>query len=198
MNFDLTDEQQMLNDSLRRFVTNEYSFEKRSTFIESGKGTDPNTWSALADMGLLAFTYLLTVKNVHAWTRPPHWRTVLWAGGGGAFVGYALYVYRRDHAIFSLIFTAQCLLAGPLAFDAGKALAVPRGPRAKLRVVARGRQPLERLDETIDEYVRILSDILGRRCDADGCLVVTVEWKPATVPEGDALQMSLSLLHDRS
>ena len=39
MNFDLTDEQQMLNDSLRRFVTNEYSFEKRSTFIESGKGT---------------------------------------------------------------------------------------------------------------------------------------------------------------
>ena len=57
MNFDLTDEQQMLNDSLRRFVTNEYSFEKRSTFIESGNGTDPNTWAALADMGLLAFTF---------------------------------------------------------------------------------------------------------------------------------------------
>jgi len=78
-------------------------------------------------MGLLAFTYLLTVKDVHAWTRPPHWRTVLWAGGGGAFAGYGVYVYRRDHAIFSLIFTAQCLLAGLLAFDAGKALAVPRG-----------------------------------------------------------------------
>ena len=57
MNFDLTDEQQMLNDSLRRFVTNEYSLEKRSTFIESGNGTDPNTWAALADMGLLAFTF---------------------------------------------------------------------------------------------------------------------------------------------
>ena len=57
MNFDLTDEQQMLNDSLRRFVTNEYSFEKRSTFIDAGKGSDPQTWSALADMGLLAFTF---------------------------------------------------------------------------------------------------------------------------------------------
>ena len=78
-------------------------------------------------MGLLAFTYLLTVKDVHAWTRPPHWRSVLWAGGGGAFAGYGVYVYRRDHAIFSLIFTAQCLLAGLLAVDAGKALAVPRG-----------------------------------------------------------------------
>jgi alkylation response protein AidB-like acyl-CoA dehydrogenase len=57
MNFDLTDEQQMLNDSLRRFVTNEYSFEKRGTIIESGQGSHPETWSALADMGLLAFTF---------------------------------------------------------------------------------------------------------------------------------------------
>lgn len=95
------------------------------------------------------------------------------------------------------LFCVLCVCAAYTKTGAA-ALAVPRGPRAKLRVVARGRQPLERLDETIDEYVRILSDILGRRCDADGCLVVTVEWKPATVPEGDALQMSLSLLHDRS
>ena len=57
MNFDLTEEQQMLNDSLRRFVTNEYSFDKRSRVIQSGKGTDPATWAALAEMGLLAFTF---------------------------------------------------------------------------------------------------------------------------------------------
>lgn len=57
MNFDLTEEQQMLNDSLRRFVTNELGFEKRSQVIASGKGTDPATWAALAEMGLLAFTF---------------------------------------------------------------------------------------------------------------------------------------------
>lgn len=57
MNFDLTEEQQMLNDSLRRFVSNEYSFEKRGEIIKSGKGTDPATWSAFAEMGLLGFTF---------------------------------------------------------------------------------------------------------------------------------------------
>ncbi|WP_203299302.1 acyl-CoA dehydrogenase family protein [Marinobacter sediminum] len=57
MNFDLTEEQQMLNDSLRRFVTNELGFEKRSEVIASGKGSDPATWSALAEMGLLSFTF---------------------------------------------------------------------------------------------------------------------------------------------
>ena len=57
MNFDLTEEQQMLNDSLRRFVANEYTFEKRGDIIKSEKGTDPATWSAFAEMGLLGFTF---------------------------------------------------------------------------------------------------------------------------------------------
>ena len=57
MNFDLTEEQQMLNDSLRRFVTNELGFEQRAEVIASGQGTDPATWAALAEMGLLGFTF---------------------------------------------------------------------------------------------------------------------------------------------
>ena len=57
MNFDLTEEQQMLNDSLRRFVSNDYGFDKRGEIIKSGKGTDPATWAALAEMGLLGFTF---------------------------------------------------------------------------------------------------------------------------------------------
>lgn len=57
MNFELTEEQQMLQDSLRRFLANEYTFEKRREIIESGKGTDAGTWNALAEMGLLAFTF---------------------------------------------------------------------------------------------------------------------------------------------
>ncbi|MEX0603802.1 MAG: acyl-CoA dehydrogenase [Marinobacter sp.] len=57
MNFDLTEEQQMLNDSLRRFVANEYGFEKRQNIIRSGAGTDKTTWATFADMGLLGFTF---------------------------------------------------------------------------------------------------------------------------------------------
>ncbi|EON91935.1 acyl-CoA dehydrogenase [Marinobacter lipolyticus SM19] len=57
MNFDLTEEQQMLNDSLRRFVTNEYCFEKRGEMISSGAGIDKATWENFAEMGLLGFTF---------------------------------------------------------------------------------------------------------------------------------------------
>lgn len=57
MNFDLTEEQQMLNDSLRRFVANEYGFEKRQGIIRSGAGTDKSTWATFAEMGLLGFTF---------------------------------------------------------------------------------------------------------------------------------------------
>lgn len=57
MNFDLTEEQQMLQDSLRRFLANEYTFDKRREFINSGKGTDDGIWNAFAEMGLLAYTF---------------------------------------------------------------------------------------------------------------------------------------------
>ena len=57
MNFDLSEEQQMLNDSLRRFVSNELGFDKRNELIASGQGSDPKTWAALAEMGLRGFTF---------------------------------------------------------------------------------------------------------------------------------------------
>lgn len=57
MNFNLTEEQQMLQDSLRRFLANEYGFDMRGKIIESGEGLDRTTWSAFAEMGLLGFTF---------------------------------------------------------------------------------------------------------------------------------------------
>ncbi|BES73781.1 pimeloyl-CoA dehydrogenase small subunit [Marinobacter nanhaiticus D15-8W] len=57
MNFNLTEEQQMLQDSLRRFLANEYGFDKRGKIIESGEGLDRTTWNAFAEMGLLGFTF---------------------------------------------------------------------------------------------------------------------------------------------
>jgi len=57
MDFDLTEEQRMLQDSLRRFLAREYGFEKRRKRIASGQGVDEGTWRALAEMGLFGFTF---------------------------------------------------------------------------------------------------------------------------------------------
>ncbi|WP_236744180.1 hypothetical protein [Marinobacter similis] len=73
MNFDLTEEQQMLNDSLRRFVTNELGFERRAEVIASSKGTDPATWLHWPKWGCsgLAFPRTTTASVATPWT--PWW-----------------------------------------------------------------------------------------------------------------------------
>ncbi|MCL7942811.1 acyl-CoA dehydrogenase [Marinobacter sp. ATCH36] len=96
MNFDLTEEQQMLNDSLRRFVANEYGFERRQEIIRSSSGTDKATWSAFAEMGLLGFTFpedfdglggnaidtMVVMENVgRGLVVEPYLATVVLAGG---------------------------------------------------------------------------------------------------------------------
>lgn len=56
MDFNYSEEQQMLADSLRRFVGSEYSFEKRRKRARAGASFDRAIWSALADMGVLGLT----------------------------------------------------------------------------------------------------------------------------------------------
>ena len=54
MNFDLTEEQQLLADSIRRFIANDYGFEARRRVVASAEGYSPAVWKTLAEMGLLA------------------------------------------------------------------------------------------------------------------------------------------------
>jgi len=54
MNFDLTDEQQQLADSLRKYLANAYSFETRKATILSDSGLNAAAWTAFAEMGLTA------------------------------------------------------------------------------------------------------------------------------------------------
>jgi alkylation response protein AidB-like acyl-CoA dehydrogenase len=54
MNFDTTDEQQQLADSVRKYLANEYSFDKRKTILNSATGVSTAVWAALAEMGLTA------------------------------------------------------------------------------------------------------------------------------------------------
>lgn len=52
MNFTLSSEQQMLQDSVRRFVDREYSFETRSALLDAGSGNG-HYWGTFAEQGWL-------------------------------------------------------------------------------------------------------------------------------------------------
>ncbi|HPU53602.1 MAG TPA: acyl-CoA dehydrogenase [Burkholderiaceae bacterium] len=54
MNFEYTEEQQQLADSIRKYLANEYDFEKRKAIIKSPSGLSDAAWSTFAEMGLTA------------------------------------------------------------------------------------------------------------------------------------------------
>src|SRR6478609_564894 len=54
MKFDLSEEQQLLADSVQRFLERDYTFEKRKAVVASDAGYSPDAWKAIADLGLLA------------------------------------------------------------------------------------------------------------------------------------------------
>ncbi|NMF88629.1 acyl-CoA dehydrogenase family protein [Aromatoleum petrolei] len=53
MNFDLSEEQQMLQDSVRRYVDKSYTFEARARLVADAGGFSRETWSTFAEMGWL-------------------------------------------------------------------------------------------------------------------------------------------------
>lgn len=57
MDFDFTEEQRMLKDSVDRLVAERYSFEQRNTYLASADGWSREMWSTYADMGLLALPF---------------------------------------------------------------------------------------------------------------------------------------------
>jgi alkylation response protein AidB-like acyl-CoA dehydrogenase len=54
VNFDLTEEERLLTESVRRLVAQEYSFEKRARIVASPEGWSAGAWQAFAELGLLA------------------------------------------------------------------------------------------------------------------------------------------------
>jgi alkylation response protein AidB-like acyl-CoA dehydrogenase len=57
MNFELTEEQQLLADTLKRFVATHYGFEARAKIMASPSGHSEDVWAALAEMGLLGLPF---------------------------------------------------------------------------------------------------------------------------------------------
>jgi len=53
MNFDLTEERQMLQDTLRRFLRDRYDTETRNAILESEGGMSAEIWAELAELGII-------------------------------------------------------------------------------------------------------------------------------------------------
>ena len=53
MDFNYTEEQQLLKDSIEKFLDKSYTFEQRREIIESRQGTSQTAWEGFASMGLL-------------------------------------------------------------------------------------------------------------------------------------------------
>jgi alkylation response protein AidB-like acyl-CoA dehydrogenase len=57
MNFDYNEEQQLLADSVRRFIQKDYDFEARKKVVLSPAGYSESVWGTLAEMGLTGIPF---------------------------------------------------------------------------------------------------------------------------------------------
>jgi pimeloyl-CoA dehydrogenase small subunit len=57
MNFELSEEQTLLAETIKRFVATHYTFEARAKIIASPSGHSEDVWSAIAEMGLLGLPF---------------------------------------------------------------------------------------------------------------------------------------------
>ena len=57
MKFDYNEEQQLLSDSVRRFVSQDYGFEARRKTVASAGGFSAPVWATIADLGLLGLPF---------------------------------------------------------------------------------------------------------------------------------------------
>lgn len=57
MDFDLTDEQRLLKDSVDRLIADQYQFEHRKKYMAEANGWSQSIWSQLAELGLLGLPF---------------------------------------------------------------------------------------------------------------------------------------------
>src|SRR5690349_10815349 len=57
MDFDLSEDQRLLQDSLAKLLKDKYAFEQRKGYMASEAGWSREVWAAYADLGLLAMPF---------------------------------------------------------------------------------------------------------------------------------------------
>ncbi len=57
MDFDLSDEQKLLKDSVEKLIAQHYDFEQRKKYLQLPEGWNPELWARYAEMGLLGLPF---------------------------------------------------------------------------------------------------------------------------------------------
>ncbi len=57
MDFDLTDDQRLLKDSVERLIADHYAFEQRKKYMAEPTGWNPAVWNQYAELGLLGLPF---------------------------------------------------------------------------------------------------------------------------------------------
>src|SRR2546428_3709850 len=57
MNFEYSDEQRLLSETLRKFLTTGYGFDARAKITATPAGFSEDVWAALAEMGILGVPF---------------------------------------------------------------------------------------------------------------------------------------------
>jgi len=102
MNFDLTEEQQMIADQAAKFVANESPVERFRRLRETERGWEPEMWAKMAEQGWLAIA--LPEEQ---------------GGFGGSFVDMALILEQLGRGLVPEPYIASVVLAGGLLSELG-------------------------------------------------------------------------------
>ena len=57
MDFSLTEEQQLLQDSINQFIEREYTFDDRKKYLDSEKGFNEENWKTFGSLGWFCLLY---------------------------------------------------------------------------------------------------------------------------------------------
>jgi alkylation response protein AidB-like acyl-CoA dehydrogenase len=104
MNFDLTEDQKMILDTVRTFVKKELPMERMRKMRDDERGYSPEVWKHMGELGWLGIAYPEEV-----------------GGFGGSFVDASLIVEQFGTALVSEPYLASAVLAGKALLLAGNA-----------------------------------------------------------------------------
>jgi len=64
MNFDLTEEQTLYRDTVNSFLSDRYTIQSRSSYLEQESGYDRSNWAELANLGVLALPFSADIDGL--------------------------------------------------------------------------------------------------------------------------------------
>src|SRR5580700_9586562 len=77
MDFDLTEEQRLLRDSVVRLLSDHYGSDKRRSYLAQPEGWSRGLWAQYAELGLLGLPFPEDYGGFSLWNRI--WRRSCWA-----------------------------------------------------------------------------------------------------------------------